>query len=147
VLSDVIDRAPWENSDPPSPHVEVMLNGKIGYRTRTKQSTPLPSFNAVAERFIRDWPQATIAFDVRDYRALEHAPLLGVIFLRLRDVFKERSQVSQWYPMLGGQRWGRLRISLLFKPIEISLPRGVSAYDVATIQVTGISSTSMIFEG
>lgn len=84
---------------------------------------------------------------MRDYRSLEHAPLLGVVYLRLKDVFKQRSQVTQWYPILGGLGWGRLRVSLLFKPIDIPLPRGVSAYDVVTLQVTHLSSTNMLIGG
>ncbi len=71
-LADVIDRTPAENPDPPSAYCEVHLNDRYIYRTRTKQFTPLPYYNAVSERFIRDWRMAKIVFVVRDDRDREH---------------------------------------------------------------------------
>lgn len=71
-LNDVIDRAPSENPDPPSSYCEVHLNDKYVYRTRTKQVNPMPYFNAVSERFVRDWRQAKIVFVIKDERDREH---------------------------------------------------------------------------
>lgn len=75
-LSDVVDRGSTENPDPPSSYCEVYLNDKLVYRTRTKQVTPLPYYNAVGERFVRDWTKARITFVVRDERDREHGTLL-----------------------------------------------------------------------
>ena len=71
-LADVTDRTPAENPDPPSAYCEVHLNDHYVYRTRTKQVSPMPYFNAVSERFIRDWRMAKIVFVVRDDRDREH---------------------------------------------------------------------------
>lgn len=71
-LADVIDRTPAENPDPPSAYCEIHLNDRLIYRTRTKQMTPLPYFNAVSERFLRDWRMAKLTVVVRDERDREH---------------------------------------------------------------------------
>lgn len=71
-LSEITDRTPAENPEPPSAYCEVHLNDRFVYRTRTKQVTPLPYFNAVSERFIRDWRMAKIVFVIRDERDREH---------------------------------------------------------------------------
>ncbi|KAL1409964.1 hypothetical protein Q8F55_003963 [Vanrija albida] len=140
-LADVVDRAPSEITNPPSAYVEVHLNDKLVYRTRTKQLNPMPYFNAVSERFIRDWQLAKITFVVKDARDREHDPILGVVNLRLRDVFKKRAQETHWYPLVGGLGWGKLRLSLLFKPLDMQLPKGISMYEVATFEVTALSTT------
>ena len=71
-LAAEVDRTPVENPEPPSAYCEVHLNDRMVYRTRTKQVTPLPYFNAVSERFLRDWRMAKIVFVVRDERDREH---------------------------------------------------------------------------
>ena len=111
-LADVIDRTPSENPDPPSAYCQVHLNDRMVYRTRTKQVTPLPYFNAVSERFIRDWTLAKIVFVVRDERDRENGeypvpswvqtvlnslvdPILGMVSIDLRDAFADRSQFTR----------------------------------------------------
>lgn len=140
-LADVVDRAPSEITNPPSAYVEVHLNDKLVYRTRTKQLNPVPYFNAVSERFIRDWQLAKITFVVKDERDREHDAILGIVSLRLKDVFKKRAQETHWYPLVGGLGWGKMRLSLLFKPLDIRLPKGISTYEVATFEITSLSTT------
>lgn len=142
-LGDAIDRAPWENPDPPNPYVEVHLNDKFIYRTRTKQVNPMPYFNAMSERFIRDWRLAKIVFVIKDERDREHDPIIGIVSLPLKDVLKDGCQVTRWYPIVGGLGWGMLRVSLLFKPLEMHLPEGASSYDAATFDLLSLSSTDL----
>lgn len=142
-LSDVLDRAPSENPDPPSAYCEVHLNDKYVYRTRTKRANPQPYFNAVSERFIRDWRHARIKFVVKDERDREHDPIIGVVSLRLKDVLQDRCQVTRWFPIVGGLGFGKLRISLLFKPIDIKLPRGVSSFEACTFDMTSLVTTDL----
>jgi hypothetical protein len=66
-----VDPQPWEGK-PPSAYAEVILNGKLVYRTRTKQLSPAPYWNATGERFIRDWTKARLVVVVRDERDREH---------------------------------------------------------------------------
>lgn len=142
-LGDIIDRAPWENPDPPNPYVEVHLNDKYIYRTRTKQVNPMPYFNAMSERFIRDWRLAKIVFVIKDERDREHDPIIGIVSLPLKDILKDGCQVTRWFPIVGGLGWGMLRISLLFKPLEMHLPEGASSYDAATFDLLSLSSTDL----
>ncbi|BEJ11357.1 hypothetical protein CspHIS471_0107790 [Cutaneotrichosporon sp. HIS471] len=140
-LSDVIDRAPGENPEPPSAYAEVHLNDKYVFRTRTKRVNPQPYFNALSERFIRDWRKARIRFVVKDERDREHDPIIGIVSLRLRDVLSSSSQTTRWFPIVGGLGFGKLRISLLFKPLDIKLPRGLSSFDVCTFAMTRLQTT------
>jgi hypothetical protein len=145
-LQDIIDRGPTDNIDPPSTYCEVHLNDKFVYRTRTKQLTPVPYFNAVSERFIRDWREARIVFVVKDARDREHDPTLGIVNLQLKDVLRDRCQITHWYPLLGGLGWGRLRISLLFKPFDMHLPPNISSFETATFDLKGVSTTTDLLE-
>lgn len=142
-LGDAIDRAPWENPDPPNPYVEVHLNDKYVYRTRTKQVNPMPYFNAMSERFIRDWRLAKIVFVIKDERDREHDPIIGMVSLPLKDILKDGCQVTRWFPIVGGLGWGMLRISLLFKPLEMHLPEGASSYDAATFDLLSLSASDL----
>ncbi|KAK8853111.1 hypothetical protein IAR55_003812 [Kwoniella newhampshirensis] len=144
-LAGLVDRTPTENPDPPSAYCEVHLNDKLVYRTRTKQVTPLPYFNAVSERFVRDWTKAKVVFVVRDERNREHDPILGLVSLSLREVFSARSQITRWFPLVGGLGWGRIRLSLLWKPLDMQLSRGISGYDVSTLQLRSFSVSPIDF--
>ncbi|OCF61231.1 hypothetical protein L486_00877 [Kwoniella mangroviensis CBS 10435] len=142
-LESLTDRTPVENPDPPSSYCEVHLNDKLIYRTRTKQVTPLPYFNAVSERFVRDWTESKVVFVVRDERNREHDPILGIVVIPLKEAFKTRSQFTRWFPLVGGLGWGRIRISLLWKPLDMELPRGISGYEVATFRLKGLAFSSL----
>ncbi|WWC91590.1 uncharacterized protein L201_006536 [Kwoniella dendrophila CBS 6074] len=142
-LESLTETTSVENPEPPSSYCEVHLNDKLIYRTRTKQVTPLPYFNAISERFVRDWNQSKITFVVRDERNREHDPILGIIVIPLKDAFRTRSQITRWFPLVGGLGWGRIRISLLWKPLDMSLPRGFSGYEVATFRLKALSFNSL----
>ena len=88
-LADIVDRTPAENPEPPSAYCEVHINDRLIYRTRTKQMTPLPYFNAVSERFLRDWRLAKVTIVVRDERDREHGGSL--------TVYRADSRSNSWY--------------------------------------------------
>lgn len=142
-LADIVDRTPAENPEPPSAYCEVHINDRLIYRTRTKEMTPLPYFNAVSERFLRDWRMAKLTIVVRDERNREHDPILGIVILPLKEVFKTSSQITRWFPLVGGLGWGRIRISLLWKPIDIVLPPRISGYEIATLEIESLTSTDL----
>ncbi|EIW72275.1 hypothetical protein TREMEDRAFT_70665 [Tremella mesenterica DSM 1558] len=143
-LEDVVNRTSEENPDPPSAYVEVHLNDQVVYRTRTKEVTPEPYYNAVSERFVRNWTSSRIKFVVRDSRDREHDPIIGLVSLPLPKALSERSQITRWYPLIGGLGWGLLRISLLWKPVEINLPPTMTGYDISTLHLLSLSSTEFI---
>lgn len=55
---------------------------------------------------------------------------------------KETSQITRWFPLTAGLGWGRIRLSLLWKSLEMSIPRGISGYEVGTVQIKNFVFTS-----
>lgn len=55
---------------------------------------------------------------------------------------KETSQITRWFPLTAGLGWGRIRLSLLWKSLEMSIPRGISGYEVGTAQIKNFVFTS-----
>lgn len=93
-----------------------------------------PIFNAGTERFVRDWRSSVVTVTVRDQRYREHDPILGVVPIKLSDLFQTSSQVTRWYPLDGGIGFGRIRISVLFRHVETKLPPQMLGWDVGTFE-------------
>lgn len=74
---------------------------------------------------------------VRDSRYREHDPILGVVPIKLSDIFQTSSQVTRWYPLDGGIGFGRIRISLLLRHVETKLPPTMLGWDVGTFEFSG----------
>lgn len=106
----------------PSSYCTIMLNDELVYKTRTKVVSSKPIFEAGTERFIRDWRSCIVTVAVRDSRNRQHDPIIGVVPLKLSDLLLTSSQSSRWYPLDGGVGFGRIRISLLFRSVELKLP-------------------------
>ncbi|KAI1461104.1 hypothetical protein F4805DRAFT_414745 [Annulohypoxylon moriforme] len=127
----------------PSAYCTMLLNDELVYKTRTKVVSSKPIFNAGTERFVRDWRSAIVTITVRDSRNRQHDPIIGVVPLKLSDLMQTSSQVTRWYPLDGGIGFGRIRISLLFRSVELKLPPPQLGWDVGTFEFTSdkISST------
>lgn len=93
-----------------------------------------PIFNTSTESFIRNWKSSILTVTVRAQRYREHDPILGVVPLKLSDILQTSSQVTRWYPLGGGIGFGRIRISLLLRHVEIKLPPNMLGWDVGTFQ-------------
>ncbi|KAK4157494.1 hypothetical protein C8A00DRAFT_29643 [Chaetomidium leptoderma] len=106
----------------PSAYCTVLINDELVYKTRTKVVSSRPIFEAGTERFVRDWRSCIVTVTVRDSRNRQHDPIIGVVPLRLLDVLQTSSQSTRWYPLDGGIGFGRLRVSLLFRSVELRLP-------------------------
>lgn len=119
----------------PSAYCNIILNHAKIYRTRVKPKNARPFFNASTERFVRDWRAAELFVAVRDSRVHEDDGLLGLVHLPLRDVFRARSQVDKVYPLFGGMGYGRVRISLVFRPVGLRLERPLLGWDYGTLVV------------
>ncbi|KAM7200717.1 hypothetical protein V8F20_005219 [Naviculisporaceae sp. PSN 640] len=127
-----------EQSDSlPDSYCTIILNHRKIYRTRTKPKNAKPFFNAGTERFVKDWRTAEVIVSVRDSREGENDPLLGVVYLPLRRVFEKRSQVMQTYPLAGGVGYGRARISMVWRSVELQMPRELTGWDYGTLEVKG----------
>ena len=127
-----------EANDLPSSYVTVILDHLTVFKTRTKPKNPNPFFNAGTERFIRDWRTTEVIIAVRDSRVHENDPLLGIVALPLGKIFRERSQVMDNYPLVGGLGYGRVRISVVFRSIRLQAPKELLGWDsYGTLEITG----------
>ncbi|KAJ7733245.1 hypothetical protein DFH07DRAFT_928893 [Mycena maculata] len=124
-----------EGEDLPSAYCTIILNHQRVYKTRTKLKSSKPFFAAGTERFIKDWRTASLIIAVRDSRPHEVDPLIGVVDLPFRTLFKERSQISDAFPLVGGIGFGRVQISLVFRSVQTRLPRSLISWDVGTLDI------------
>lgn len=115
------DQAP--ESEEPSAYAEILLNDELMYKTRVKQFTSMPIFEAGMERFVRDWRTAVVRIVVRDSRLREYDPILGVATLKLSDILVNSSQVTNLYSLQDGVGFGRVNVALLFRSVEAKLDR------------------------
>lgn len=123
--------------DLPSSYCTVLLNHQMIFKTRTKPKNAKPFFNAGTERLIRDWRTTEVMVAVHDSRVHENDPLLGIIYLPLAKIFKHRSQIVDQFPLVGGIGYGRARISILFRSIELQAPRELLGWEYGTLDITG----------
>ena len=132
-------------ADLPSSYATVIVNHQTVFKTRTKPKNAKPFFNAGTERLIRDWRTTEVMVSVRDSRIHENDPLLGIVYLPLGKTLKERSQLMDTYPLVGGIAHGRVRISMVFRSVQIQMPTELLGWDsYGTLEVTGpITSRSL----
>ncbi|KAI0814725.1 hypothetical protein GGR55DRAFT_632964 [Xylaria sp. FL0064] len=123
--------------DMPNSYCTIILNHKKIFKTRTKPKNSKPFFNAGTERFIRDWRNTEIIVSVRDAREREDDPLIGLVYLPLTKIFKERSQVVDSYSLIGGIGYGKARISMVWRSVQLQLPPRVRGWDYGTLQIKG----------
>jgi hypothetical protein len=121
--------------DLPSSYCTIVLNHQQIYKTRTKPKNSKPFFNAGCERFVPDIQNAQVHIAVRDARVHEDDALIGVVYLPLKDIFEERSQINDFFPLAGGVGFGKVRVSLVFRSLEMSLPRERLGWELGTLQV------------
>ncbi|KAH9916920.1 uncharacterized protein B0H18DRAFT_1214852 [Fomitopsis serialis] len=114
------DEAREEGEDLPSSYCTIALNDELVYETRVKPITSSPMFNAGTERFIRDWRKAHVTVNVKDSRMRENDPVLGVVFLKLSELLVNASEVTRYWSIEQGIGYGRIRISVLFRPVKQS---------------------------
>lgn len=122
----------------PSGYCEIIVNDQMIYKTRVKQYTTMPFFEAGTEHFIRDWTEAVIRIAVRDSRIREKDPLLGVINIDLEQLFEDSasSQVTRVFSLQEGVGFGRAQISVLFESVELKLPNTLTGWGTATLEIT-----------
>ncbi|EPE07768.1 meiotically up-regulated protein [Ophiostoma piceae UAMH 11346] len=127
----------------PSSYCTIIINDELVYKTRTKVVSSKPIFEAGTERFIRDWRSAIATVTVRDSRNRQHDPIIGVVPLKLSDLLLNSSQSTRWYPLDGGIGFGRARISILFRSVDLKLPpTQISFGEVGTFEFLSDSITT-----
>lgn len=136
------DEEDEDSDDLPSAYCTIILNHQKIFKTRTKPKNAKPFFNAGCERFIRDWRSTEVMISVRDSRVHENDPLLGMIYLPLSSLFSKRSQIVDTFPLVGGIGYGRARISLIFRSIELQAPRELLGWDYGTVELKRIEASN-----
>ena len=126
----------------PSAYCTVIVNHNKVFKTRTKPKNAKPFFNAGTERFIPDWHDAEVHVSVRDSRVHEDDPLLGIVHLSLRDVFKHQAQVNGFYPLTGGVGFGRVRISMVWRSVQLQASPEALGWALGTLEVMPSISAS-----
>ncbi|CCF52271.1 hypothetical protein NDA14_004101 [Ustilago hordei] len=119
----------------PSGYVEFIVNDDIIYKTRVKQYTNMPFYEAGTETFIRDWTRTEVRLAVRDARLREHDPIMGIVSIDLTEVFSESSQMTQSFSLQDGVGFGKVHASLMFRSIKAQLPKPLLGWDTATVEL------------
>ena len=119
----------------PSAYCTIIVNHRKAYKTRTKPQNSKPFYNAGCERFIGDWRECEAYVAVRDSRIDEEDPLLGIVHLPLYEVFKESSQVMGTWPLAGGVGHGKIRLSMVWRSVQLQAPRNLLGWDYGTLEV------------
>ncbi|KAG8678241.1 hypothetical protein FRC09_020001, partial [Ceratobasidium sp. 395] len=125
----------------PSAYCAVLVNDQKVYKTRVKPITATPFFNAATERFCKDWRRAHVTIVVRDSRMRENNPIIGTAVIKLSEAFSESSQFTQLCPLEGGVGYGRIRVSILFRPTTARLPPNLLGFSIGTLQVHSIKAS------
>lgn len=133
--SDVQDEEQETGDNLPSAYCNVIINHRKVFKTRTKPQNAKPFYNAGTERFIADWQNAEVHIGVRDARVHEDDPLLGIVHLNLGELFKERSQVSGFFPLAGGVGFGRMRLSMVWRSVQLQAPPEARGWELGTLEV------------
>ncbi|RFU77442.1 hypothetical protein TARUN_4789 [Trichoderma arundinaceum] len=126
----------------PSAYCTVIINHKKAYKTRTKPQNTKPFFNASCERFIRDWKSCEVYVSVRDARLHEDDALLGIVHLPLSEVFKNRSQRNGFWPLSGGIGYGKIRLSMVWRSVQLQAPRNLIGWQYGTVNVQPVATSS-----
>ena len=132
---DCEDEDEEEQADLPSSYATIVINHQKVFRTRTKPKNAKPFFNAGTERFVKDWRSTEVMISVRDDRERENDSLLGMVFLPLNKVLEKRTQVMESYPLAGGMGYGRLRVSMVWRSVELKMPRELMGWEYGTLEV------------
>jgi hypothetical protein len=133
--SNIQDEEQESGDSLPSAYCNVIINHRKVFKTRTKPQNAKPFYNAGTERFIADWQNAEVHIGVRDSRVHEDDPLLGIVHLNLAELFKERSQVNGFFPLAGGVGFGRMRISMVWRSVQLQAPPEALGWELGTLEV------------
>ncbi|KAG8416966.1 hypothetical protein J3459_013020 [Metarhizium acridum] len=126
-----------EADDLPSSYCTILQNDELVFKTRTKVKSSTPIFNAQTERFVRDWRTSVFTVTCRNSVYREHDPILGAVTIKLSEVLQTASQKTAVYALDGGMGYGRITISVLFRSVDLKLPKNMLGWDIGSIEVLG----------
>ncbi|KAI7856661.1 hypothetical protein BDC45DRAFT_437272 [Circinella umbellata] len=134
---------PYNPDQVVNPYACLYLDDHKVYQTRSKLQNPSPHWNEVSEHFIKDFNKSTIRISVKAALDLERDPVLGLKMFQLRDLFadKENSEYKEaqvWFPLSNGIGFGKVLVTLKYKPVRLTLPRELRGADVGTLIVDSV---------
>ncbi|WVW81245.1 hypothetical protein I302_103236 [Kwoniella bestiolae CBS 10118] len=135
------DQPSEQSENLPSGYGEFLVNDDMVYKTRVKQYTTNPYFEAGTEVFVRDFENTVVRVVIRDSRLREADPILGIVSVRLSEVFSEASSVTQVYALTEGVGFGKANISFAFRGMQTTLPKNMRGWDTGTLEVSQVSAT------
>ena len=121
----------------PSSYCSILQNDELVFKTRTKVKSSNPIFNAQTERFVRDWRNTIFTITCRNAVNRENDRILGSVTLKLSDILQTSSQSTSVYALDGGMGYGRITISVLFRSVNLRLPRNLLGWDTGSFEVLG----------
>ncbi|TVY40867.1 Meiotically up-regulated protein 190 protein [Lachnellula occidentalis] len=126
-----------EHHDLPSSYCTILQNDELVFKTRTKVKSSKPIFNAQSERFVRDWRTAVFTVTCWNSVHREHDSILGACTLKLSDILQTASQKTAIYALDGGMGYGRIMISVLFRSVDLQLPKNLLGWDLGSLEILG----------
>lgn len=126
-----------EGDDLPSSYCTILQNDELVFRSRTKVTSSTPIFNAQTERFVRDWRNEVYTITCRHAQHREHDPILGSITIKLSEVLQTASQNTAIYALDGGMGYGRIQVSVLFRSVDLRLPKNLLGWNLGSFEVLG----------
>ena len=121
----------------PSSYCTILQNDELVFKTRTKVKSSAPIFNAQTERFVRDWRTAVFTITCRNSVQREHDSILGAVTIKLSEVLQTASQNTTIYALDGGMGYGRIMVSVLFRSVDLKLPKNLLGWDLGSVEVLG----------
>ncbi|CAG8472789.1 22469_t:CDS:10, partial [Racocetra persica] len=95
--------------------------------------------NDAKEQFVKDWKTAVVRVVVKDQKDLEYDPVIGMATILLKELLEHKGkQGEKWYPLRHGVGCGKIRLSFVFRSVEINLSPEEKGYDVGTLLVHSI---------
>ncbi|KAI9283000.1 hypothetical protein BC943DRAFT_281072 [Umbelopsis sp. AD052] len=138
-LIDNKEKHPYNSGSVVSPYALIYINDEKVFRTRSKMRNPSPHWNAVTEHFIRDYRSTFIRISVKHSVDLERDPVLGTRVVNLQDAFENQSddikECQRWLPIKDGIGFGKILVTLRYKPIKLSLPKPMTGSRVGTLVI------------
>lgn len=126
-----------EHEDLPNSYCTILQNDELVFKTRVKVQSSAPIFNAQSERFVRDWRNEVFTISAWNSIHREHDALLGAVTLKLSEVLQTASQNTAIYALDGGTGYGRIMISVLFRSVDLKLPKNMLGWDLGSVEVLG----------
>ncbi|KAJ2959007.1 hypothetical protein NQZ79_g5470 [Umbelopsis isabellina] len=142
-LIDDKGKHPYSSGTVVSPYALVYINDEKVFRTRSKMRNPSPHWNAVTEHFVRDLDSTFVRISVKHAVELERDPVLGTRVVKLRDAFENQSddikETQRWLPLKDGIGFGKILVTMRFKPVKLSLPKQLTGSMVGTLVIDKIT--------